>query len=301
MQNPEQERHSWLKLSALLGILLFIAILTILGGDADAAMNYDNHNLITVLKLLQAIFVVFIFILPAVLIAIFWTRSKIHYLGLTRRPSALTMILAGMGILLAMPLINWLAEVNQHMHLPETFSGVETWMKNSEQKAAELTEAFTKGTSIGDLILNLFVIAFMAALSEEIFFRGVLQKVSIECFRNRHIGVWFGAIIFSAFHMQFFGFVPRMLMGVYLGYLFLWSGSLWPGILAHFLNNGMAVFLVWLSNRGVISVEADKVGIHESELIYVLVSAVFVVISLFLVYKTEKKNLELIPDSSEIQ
>lgn len=300
MQNPEQERHSWLKLSALLGILLFIAILTIFGGDADAEMNYDNHNLITVLKLLQAVFVVFIFILPAVLIAMFWTKSKIHYLGLTRRPSALTMILAGMGILLAMPLINWLAEMNQHMHLPEAFSGIETWMKSSEAKAAELTEAFTKGTSIGDLLLNLFVIAFMAALSEEIFFRGVLQKISIECFRNRHIGVWFGAIIFSAFHMQFFGFVPRMLMGVYLGYLFLWSGSLWPGILAHFLNNGMAVFLVWLSNRGVISVDIDKVGIHESELIYVGVSVVFVLVSLLLVYRTEKNN-QIITVHSEIQ
>jgi uncharacterized protein len=163
-------------------------------------------------------------------------------------------------------------------------------MKQSEDKATELTEAFTRGTSVGTLILNLFVVAFMAALSEEMFFRGVLQKVSIECFRNKHVGIWFSAIIFSAFHMQFFGFFPRMFMGAYLGYLFLWSGSLWPGILAHFVNNGAMVFLLWLANRGVISADVDKVGILESELIYVVISSAVVIVSMILVYRIERKK-----------
>jgi membrane protease YdiL (CAAX protease family) len=185
------------------------------------------------------------------------------------------------------------------MQLPEAFSGIETWMKDSEAKAEVLTKGFTKGTSAGALILNLFVIAFMAALSEEIFFRGLFQKVAIECFKNKHVGVWFGAIIFSAFHMQFYGFVPRMLMGAYLGYLFLWSGSLWLGILAHFLNNGMAVFLIWLMNRGVISADADKVGIQQGELIYVAISTILVIGSLVLVYRMEQKRKkeEIIPAS----
>jgi len=139
----------------------------------------------------------------------------------------------------------------------------------------------------------LFVIALLAALSEELFFRGILQKVLIECIHNKHIGVWLAAIIFSAFHMQFFGFLPRMLMGVYLGYLFLWSGSLWPGIFAHFLNNGMAVFIVWLANRGAIADNADQVGIQEGEWIYVATSIVMVAISLFLVFRIEKKRKDL--------
>ena len=81
-----------------------------------------------------------------------------------------------------------------------------------------------------------------------------------------------------------------MLMGAYLGYLFLWTGSLWPGILAHFVNNGMAVFLIWLSNRGVISADVDKIGTFENELMYVITSAILVTFSMILVYRMEKKR-----------
>ncbi|HEX8516658.1 MAG TPA: CPBP family intramembrane glutamic endopeptidase [Bacteroidia bacterium] len=300
MQDTEQERHSWIKLAALLAFMFLYGALNVMGGDNDLNLNFDNPNVLVFLKIVQAISVVILFILPAVLIALFWTKKKIHYLGITVKPRAASLLVAGLGIVCAMPLINWMADMNQHMHLPGAFSGIEAWMKSSEEKAAELTEAFTKGTSVETLLLNLFVVAFMAALSEEIFFRGIFQKVAIECFRNKHAGVWLGAIIFSAFHMQFFGFFPRMLMGAYLGYLFLWSGSLWPGIVAHFVNNGLAVFLVWLINRGTISVDVDKVGINESEIIYVVISAVMVLTSLLLVYRIEKKKLLTIP-SREVQ
>jgi uncharacterized protein len=290
MENIQQERHSWLKLSILLFFMLIYGVLTVSAGDGDINLNFDDPNVLIMLKVLQAVSVVILFILPAVLIAALWTNQKISYLGVITRPALTTMLLAGVGILAAMPLINWLAEVNQQMHLPAAFSGIEEWMKKSEDKAAELTKAFTRGTSIGTLMLNLFVIAFMAALSEEIFFRGLLQKISVECFRNKHIGVWFSAIIFSAFHMQFFGFFPRLLMGAYLGYLFLWSGSLWPGILAHFINNGMAVFLMWLINRGQISEDIDKVGMQPNDIIYVIISIVVVTFSLILIQRIEKKR-----------
>jgi uncharacterized protein len=290
MENIQQERQSWLKFGLLVFFILMFGVLTIAAGDGDVDLNFDDPNVMIMLKVLQAVSVIILFILPAVLIAIFWTRPGIRYLGIATSPSFYTLLLAGLGILLATPLINWLAEVNQHMHLPAAFSGIEEWMKRSEDKAAELTEAFTRGTSTGTLFLNLFVIAFMAALSEEIFFRGLFQKVAIECFKNKHAGVWFSAVIFSAFHMQFFGFFPRMLMGAYLGYLFLWSGSLWPGILAHFLNNGMAVFLAWMVNRGQISSDIDKVGMQPGEMIYVIVSAIIVIISMLLIYRIERKR-----------
>lgn len=290
MQHTEQERRPWIKLIILFLYILLLGVVIVLGGDDEMAMNMDNPNTIILLKLFQAVSVVLLFVFPALLFTIFWTQKGVSYLGITTKPAFITLLIAGAGMLLAMPFINWLSEVNQHMKLPEIFSGIETWMKQSEEKAGLLTEAFTKGTSVGVLLLNLFVIAFMAALSEELFFRGVLQKVIVECTRNKHLGVWFSAIIFSAFHMQFYGFIPRMLMGAFLGYLFLWSGSLWPGILAHFVNNGMAVLLIWLSNRGVISPDVDKVGNQPGEGIYVLVSAVMVVISLVAVYLIEQKR-----------
>ena len=290
MQNNMQEAKPWLKLSALLVFILAMALVTVLGSDGDFEMNLDNPKTILLLKVLQAVSVLLIFIVPSLLFAIFWTKPGFHYLGLSIKPAITTLFFAGAGMLLAMPMINWLSDLNQHLKLPEALSGLELWMQQSESKATQLTDAFTKGSSIDVLIINLVVIALMAAVSEELFFRGILQKVLVESTRNTHLSVWIGAIIFSAFHMQFLGFVPRMLMGAYLGYLFLWSGSLWPGIIAHFINNGMAVFLIWLSNRGTITQEVDTLGIQEGELIYVATSIILVAVSLLLVYRIEKKR-----------
>ncbi len=293
MQNNEEESQSGLKLSVILLFIFALGFLTFIDDKSGIEMNLDNPKTIAILKLLQTISVLIVFILPSFLFAIFWTKSKIPYLGIATKPAFSTLLIAGTGMLMALPMINWLAEINLHMQFPEAFSGIEAWMKHSEERATLLTDALTKGTTIDVLILNLFVIALMAAFSEELFFRGVLQKVLNECTRNKHVGVWVGAILFSAFHMQFYGFLPRMMMGAYLGYLFLWSGSLWPGILAHFINNGMAVFLIWLSNRGEINVDADKVGIQENEWVYVVISFVMVTMSLLLVYRKEKKRLLL--------
>lgn len=290
MQDIEQERQSWIKLSVILFFLFLYGLVTVLAGDGEVKINFDNKATIAFLYIGQVLGVIILFILPAILFSIFWTRSKIHYLGITTKPALGTLFIAGLGMLLAMPMINWLAELNQQMQLPEAFHGIEVWMKNTEAKATELTEVFTRGTSLKKLILNLFVIAFMAALSEEIFFRGLVQKVLIECFKNKHVGVWIGAVLFSAFHMQFYGFIPRMMMGAYLGYMFLWSGSLWPGMLAHFINNAAAVYVMWLVNRGTITADVDKMGIQEGQGAYIITSIIMVVASMLLVYRIEQKR-----------
>ena len=294
MNKTEQERQSPLKLIVLLAWIILFGAISVLGSSTETSMNFDNPNTISILYIGQVFGVIVLFIAPALLFSAFWTRSGIAYTGIKTKTSFTALLIGSLGILLAFPLINWLSEVNQHMHLPSAFSGIEVWMKNSEAKAAEMTTIFTRGTSAGSLILNLFVVAFMAALSEELFFRGVLQKVLLECIRNKHVAIWIGAICFSAFHMQFFGFFPRMLMGAYLGYLFLWSGSLWPGIVAHFVNNGMAVLLIWLINRGVIPENIDKLGMESTQWVYVVCSAVMVIVSLIMVYRVEKKRRSVI-------
>ncbi len=290
MQTIEQERHSWIKLFLIFLYILAYGFLNVLGGEGEMNLNLDNEGMLVMLKIVQAVSVVLVFILPAILFAAFWTKQKVSYIGMSKRPVFLSLLIAAMGMVVAMPMINWLSEVNQHMQLPEAFSGIEAWMKNSEAKAAVLTEAFTRGTSAGTLALNLFVVAFMAAVSEEIFFRGMLQKVLIECFKNKHVAVWIGAALFSAFHMQFYGFIPRMLMGAYLGYLFLWTGTLYASIVAHFVNNGLAVLLVWLANRGAISMDVEKVGMEQGQFVIVLLSVVLVTGSLFLIHRIEEKR-----------
>ena len=292
MQNEEQERHSWIKLIVICIWLFLYGAITVIGSKSDIEINMDDQMTVGLLYFGQLIGVLILFIAPSILFAGVWTKKRIPYLGIATKPALSTLILGSIGILLALPAINWIAQLNEQMHLPESFAGLEAWMKDSEAKAMELTNLFTKGTSVSVLLLNLFVVAFMAAISEELFFRGVVQKVMIECFKNKHIAIWTSAILFSAFHMQFFGFFPRMFMGAYLGYLFLWTGSLWTGILAHFFNNGMAVFLIWLSNRGTISSDVDKVGALENQILFVIGSSVLVAINLVFIYRIHKKQID---------
>jgi membrane protease YdiL (CAAX protease family) len=295
MQNSEQEEQSWFKFYIILMWMSFPFLLEFLlrmgSGGKETELNFDNSSTILVLKIMQGVSAILFFIVPSLLIAQYWTKAKLSYLGIKKIPSLSSLFIASTGMLLALPLINRLAEVNSKMQLPSSFGNIERWMQNSEAKAEELTKAFTAGTSIDVLILNIVVIALIAAMSEEFFFRGLLQKVLMECFKNKHIAVWTAAVIFSAFHMQFYGFLPRMLMGAYLGYLFLWSGSLWVSIMAHFANNGMAVLFMWLANRGTISTDVDTIGTGgDMEWIPVLISSVMVVSSLVLIYKTEVKQ-----------
>jgi len=124
------------------------------------------------------------------------------------------------------------------------------------------------------LIYNLLLMALLPALSEETLFRGTLQQMmykgtsSISTSNNspntkQHVAVWVSAILFSAIHFQFYGFVPRMLLGVLFGYLLLWSGSLWLPILAHFTNNAMAVILYniyYMQGKNVDEIDALGTG-----------------------------------------
>lgn len=132
---------------------------------------------------------------------------------------------------------------NKGFHLPDALSGVEQVMRDMEDAALEVTNMMLAGDSVLRLLLNLIVVAGMAAVSEEMFFRGALQQFIGERIRNVHVTVWITAAVFSFVHFQFFGFLPRLFLGAILGYLFAYSGNLWIPILFHFLNNATVVVL----------------------------------------------------------
>lgn len=125
--------------------------------------------------------------------------------------------------------------------LPAWLSGLELWMENLEESAQATTNLLLDGTSIWDYLGNILFIGVFASVAEEVFFRGVLQQLLTKLFKNKHAGVWMAAFIFSLMHMQFYGFLPRIILGAMLGYLFAYSKNLWIPILVHFLNNAMVV------------------------------------------------------------
>jgi membrane protease YdiL (CAAX protease family) len=223
---------------------------------------------INILKWMQFLQTIALFLLPSLMLAYLCAQAPVSWLQLDRKVDRKVFLWAVGIMLVALPAINLLADINQQMVLPTWLSGVEEWMKSKEAEAEWLTKQFMSATTIGGLLVNLYLMAVLPAVSEEITFRGVLQqlfqgsKVSmIQASKVSHLAIWCTAIIFSAIHMQFYGFIPRMLLGALFGYMFVWTGSLWVPMLMHFVNNGMAVLLYYIANRAAWDMDkVDAVG-----------------------------------------
>ncbi len=153
-------------------------------------------------------------------------------------------------ILVVIPLMSALVSWNAAAHFPTFLHGFELWARAKEDQAAGLTRFLTQFNSAGRLLVGLVVIAVVPAVAEELVFRGVMQQNLVRWFGSRHAGVWAAAAIFSAIHFQFFGFVPRFVLGLGLGYLYEWSGNILVPMAAHFTNNAFQLVLLYLVQRG---------------------------------------------------
>ena len=227
---------------------------------ASMMSNLENVNTINYLKLQQVFQSIGMFIFPPIMAHFVFRKEKENYLKIKIIKNYSFLILAGILMLIAIPFINFLAQVNQAMILPDALSSFAEWMKQKEADAAKLTEVFLQADHIYTLLINIFVVGLLPALGEEMLFRGVLQKIFAQMTSNVHWAIWITGFVFAAVHMQFYTFLPRFMMGVLFGYLFVWSGSLWITITAHFVNNSAAVIIHYLAQKNIVDTEMDKVG-----------------------------------------
>ena len=227
----------------------FMALLTAIAMILWAVVSGGSHST-TSLKWLQFMQTIATFLLPSIIGAWIWSEDHkpFTWLRLTQTTHWSHYLLAVGIMLCAVPGINFLADLNSRVVLPESLGFIEQILKQQEEAAAALTERFLQADSIGGLLINIGLIAFLPALVEEVSFRGTLQQILAQgkLKGQIHIAIWATAFIFSAIHMQFYGFVPRMLMGAMFGYIFVWTGTLWVPILMHFTNNGLAVMAYYL-------------------------------------------------------
>ena len=200
------------------------------------------------------------------------------------------LILAICAMLFFLPVINFLALWNEGLHLPEFMAHIESWMRTSEAKSAAIMEHFVAMDSYFDLFVNLFVIALIPAIGEEFLFRGVIQRGLIKWKNNPHFGIWLSAFLFSALHIQFLGFIPRFLIGGFFGYLFLWSGSIWLPVIAHFLNNALAVVVIFTSSHLLASKQLENLGASKEDIPIVLMCCFALTLLLYLFYQSKKKS-----------
>jgi uncharacterized protein len=286
----------WAQLAIFLGmfgtaiVLLGIIIISINGVDAAdiKKLDFNNVHAVNILKLIQSISTVALFFVPSIIFAfIIFNYNQLYFFGFHKPEKNNFFILALVIVIVSVPFTSWLGEINQHIPLPK-------FLTDTEKDLGKQMDAFLKVRSKMDIVINLFIIALLPAICEEVCFRGALQRIMIHIFKNPWIGIIVTAILFSAFHMQFEGFLPRMFLGILLGALFWYSGSLWVNIVAHFFINGSQVIAVLYYPKLVD--ENPSIPIYAALISAALVFGLFIIIkkqstaTFAKVYEFEKVN-----------
>lgn len=239
-------RPAFFQLFLLLAFMLAGAVLS---SVAAIGLLYLLYGFVTppaghagALRLLQLLSSLGIFLMPALALAWLCGTSVKSFLSFRRLADPRAWLLTLLSLLLFSPFITWTGSLNQALRLPEFLAPVEHWMRVQETAAEELTRLLIgRDPSFSTLLLNLLVIAVAAGVTEELLFRGALERVIGRWTSNPHRIIWIAAALFSAFHFQFYGFLPRLLLGAYFGYLLYWGRSIWLPVFAHFTNNALAV------------------------------------------------------------
>ncbi|RAU84157.1 CPBP family intramembrane glutamic endopeptidase [Pontibacter arcticus] len=195
-------------------------------------------------------------------------------------------LLSGLLVVLIMPLNSVIINWNAGIDFPAALEGFEKWAREQESQAAELTKLLARFGTLPQLLVGLVVIAVIPGIGEELVFRGIVQRQLRRWWGNPHLAIWVAAILFSAIHVQFFGFVPRVLLGALFGYLYFWSGRIIVPMIAHFVNNGFTVLLLYLQQTKTIDFDVEST--EAMPWATVLLSAVLSAAVLYFLYRQFK-------------
>ena len=283
---------------AAIGIGSFIGagIITILYGTntvADIAQfNIHTPQAIRALWILQIVGTTIPILIIPMFFAYVIVKEPRSYLKLTR-PFPLQLLLTIFFVMfVSLPIMEQLSNINQLLSLPSWLKGVEEWMRNSEKMAEKATNIMLKMDSIWDMFKALLLVGALTAVVEELMFRGALQTIILRWTKNHHAAIWITAALFSAFHMEFFGFLPRLMLGVFFGYFVYWSGSIWTSIWAHFVNNGTAVVITYMYQHKTIKVNPDDTHVFNlSGYIFSIIITVFLLFNYRNIAQSAKKRV----------
>lgn len=233
-------------LGNIIGSGLMIALAKMEGLDFQTVLkSLTEKSPVGTRNFMRAVMLInhlFSFIIPASLTA--WIAYKNNIFKALRLQKFPKPSLIGLGFLMlmfSMPLVQYAYQVNKMIPLPQ-------WMMDMENSTGNILEAIIAKENFYEIIVNVLLIAVIPAIGEEMMFRGIIQQQFGRLLKNEHITVWISAAFFSAIHMQFQGFLARMILGALLGYLLIWTRSLWVPMIVHFLNNGLQVIAIYALN-----------------------------------------------------
>jgi len=240
------------------GVGLAVASLFYEGDLLTAIQSNPDYSLFTPLMITQGFASLIGLILIPALYVVYMERKSFSSLFTLAEPwSLLLPAVIGIGIafqVVLSPVVEW----NMNVQFPEFLKGVGEWAREREDALMELTKVLTSFQSQQDLLIGFIVIALLPGIGEELVFRGLIQNELKRGTSNPHVAIWLAAFLFSAIHIQFFGFIPRMLLGALFGYLYHWSGNLLIPMFAHFFHNGFTLLMLYLYQTGAIALDMES-------------------------------------------
>lgn len=256
-----------------LALVLGFGLVSILAAVMQSAFGIDSTPAMRILAVVQDLL---IFILPAVITALLACRQPAQLLCLDVKPRPLPLVMAICTLICSIPAMDAIIWLNQQLPMPESFAAM-------EQSAEQMVRALQGEHTVGNLLMSILIVGVFAGLSEEIFFRGSLQRLLATGGLRPHAAIWLAAVIFSCMHFQAYGFVPRMLLGAFFGYTLYWTRSLWVPVILHVINNTVYLVTQWLAVPG----EADMASDY-SNLAVLLMIVASVVLTAFGLHLTRK-------------
>jgi membrane protease YdiL (CAAX protease family) len=234
---------------------------------------------------------VFALVVPAIVTAVVITRRPAEFLAVKTAPQFKSIIIAILTLIAATPAMNLIIHWNESISLPESMSAFEQELKMLEESSRLSVQILQGENTVLNLIVSILIIGVAAGFSEELFFRGTLQNLIHTGGYKSHYAIWITAIVFSALHLQFYGFVPRILLGAYFGYVLIWTRSLWVPISVHAFNNIAYIVAQWVATaKGEPTSQFDEIGTGSSWF-FVPVSILLAVCGLTILYRDYRKNL----------
>ncbi len=254
----------------------------------EAMLNLSTNNSLSTRNFIRTslgISHLSMFVFPSIGLAIFMSRKYwTHYLSIQKLPHLTNILLGVILILSSFPLAYFTFWVNKQIPLP-------AWAMTMEDSTNKMIENMLLTEVPYELWFNLLIVAAIPALGEELIFRGILQKNLERLFNNPITAIWVAALLFSAFHMQFQGFLPRLVLGALLGYLFYWTRNLWVPIFAHFAYNGSQIIGQYLLKADISSVDIEQAD--QLPIGITIISSIFV---LFICFFIKQYNQKLQPN-----
>lgn len=276
-----------------LGILLSWPIFNV--PPSDVIEILENRNIegnINVLRFLQVLYSIGLFMLPAILAGFMIYRNSWDYLKANRRINVVLTLLVILLMIAAIPWINYLGFLNEKLSLPERWGDLMERIRQNDAESWDLMKSYLAAENLGGLLFNIFMIALIPAIGEEFLFRGVLQRIFSEWFRNDHFAIWLAAVLFSLAHYQFLGFMPRIILGALFGYIFLWSSNIWMPVIAHFINNTIGVLYYFLYLQEKLGTDPQQLGMQKNPLLFILGSTLLTILGLWVIRQLRKESAD---------